>query len=54
VHFEETITNGEIVERFYPAKILGFVKFDERTEAVINMLVQSKETICGEGNSRNG
>ena len=35
VHFEETITNGEIVERFYPAKILGFVKFDERTEAVI-------------------
>ena len=35
VHFEETITNGEIVERFYPAKILGFVKFDERTKAVI-------------------
>ena len=35
VHFEETITNGEIVERFYPAKILGFVKFEERTEAVI-------------------
>jgi hypothetical protein len=35
VHFKETITNGEIVERFYPSKILGFVKFDERTEMVI-------------------
>ena len=35
VHFEETITNGEVVERFYPAKILGFVKIDEKTEAVI-------------------
>jgi len=23
------------VERFYPAKVLGFVEFEERTEAVI-------------------
>jgi hypothetical protein len=35
VHFEEQITNGEVVERYYPSKILGFVKFDEKTEAVI-------------------
>ena len=35
VHFEETITNGDIVERFYPAKILGFVTIQNTTEAVI-------------------
>jgi hypothetical protein len=35
VHFEEQMTNGEVVERYYPAKILGFVKFDEKPEAVI-------------------
>ena len=27
--------NKDAVEHFYPGKILGFVKFDETTEAVI-------------------
>jgi hypothetical protein len=35
VHFDETTSNGETIERFYPAKVLGFVKFEEITEAVI-------------------
>jgi hypothetical protein len=35
VHFEEVVANGDTVERFYPAKVLGFIKFEERTEAVI-------------------
>jgi len=35
VHFEEHMTNAEVIERYYPAKILGFVKFDGKTEAVI-------------------
>jgi hypothetical protein len=35
VHFEEVIANGDTVKRFYPAKVLGFIKFEERTEAVI-------------------
>jgi hypothetical protein len=35
VHFEERITNGEVVERYYPSKILGFVKIDGKSEAVI-------------------
>ena len=35
VHFEEVDANGDTVEIYYPAKVLGFVKFEERTEAVI-------------------
>jgi hypothetical protein len=35
VHFEEVAANGDSVESFYPSKILGFVKFDKTTEAVI-------------------
>ena len=35
VHFEERTTNGEVVERYYPSKILGFVKIDLKSEAVI-------------------
>jgi hypothetical protein len=35
VHVEEVVANGDTVERFYPAKVLGFIKFEERTEAVI-------------------
>jgi hypothetical protein len=34
VHFEEVIANGDTMDRFYPAKVLGFIKFEERTEAV--------------------
>ena len=33
--FEEVIANGDTGERFYPAKVLGVLKFKERTEAVI-------------------
>ena len=36
VHFEEINTLGDTVESYYPSKILGFVKFEERTEAVIH------------------
>jgi hypothetical protein len=36
VHFEETTTNGNILERFYPAKILGFVTIDNSTKAIIH------------------
>ena len=36
VHFEEMNALGETVESYYPSKILGFVKFKERTEAVIH------------------
>jgi hypothetical protein len=36
VHFEETTTNGNILERFYPAKILGFVTIENTTEAIIH------------------
>ena len=36
VHFEEMNALGETVESYYPSKILGFVKFEERTEAVIH------------------
>ena len=36
VHFEEINTVGDTVESYYPSKILGFVKFEERTEAVIH------------------
>jgi len=35
VRFEEVVANGDTVERFYPAKVLGFIQFEERTEAVI-------------------
>jgi hypothetical protein len=35
VHFEEEVANGDTVEIFYPAKVLGFIKFEEKTEAVI-------------------
>jgi hypothetical protein len=35
VHFEEVVANEDTVERFYPAKVLGFIKFEEKTEAVI-------------------
>jgi hypothetical protein len=35
VHFEEESANGDLVECFYPSKILGFVKFDTTTKAVI-------------------
>ena len=36
VHFEETDSNGAVTERYYPAKILGFVNLDKTTEAVIH------------------
>ena len=36
VHFEEINTLGESVENYYPSKILGFVKFQDTTEAVIH------------------
>ena len=36
VHFEETDLNGAVTERYYPAKILGFVNLDKTTEAVIH------------------
>jgi len=36
VHFEEINGLGENVESYYPSKILGFVTFKERTEAVIH------------------
>ena len=35
VHFDKTTSNGETIERFYPAKVLGFVEFEKITEAVI-------------------
>ena len=35
VHFQEGGGDINAVESFYPAKILGFVKFDQKTEAVI-------------------
>ena len=35
VHFEETSANGDVIETHYPAKILGFVKLQESTQAVI-------------------
>jgi hypothetical protein len=35
VHFKEECANGDPVEHFYPSKILGFVKFDTTTMAVI-------------------
>ena len=35
VHFEEEIKNGEMIERFYPSKVLGFVEVDGMKEAVI-------------------
>ena len=31
VHFEEVVANEDTVERFYPAKVLGFIKYDEKT-----------------------
>ena len=34
VHFEEVI-KGVVVESLYPAKKNGFIKFEDRTEAVI-------------------
>jgi hypothetical protein len=34
VHFNERTSNGETIERFYPAKVLGFVKIEDMTEAV--------------------
>ena len=37
-HFEEVIANGDTVERFNPAKVLGFIKFEERTEGVIQCM----------------
>ena len=36
VHFQEINGLGETVESYYPSKILGFVTFKERTEAVIH------------------
>jgi len=36
VHFEEINSLGESVENYYPSKILGFVKFQDQTEAVIH------------------
>ncbi len=30
VHFNEMTSNGETFERFYPAKVLGFVKFEKK------------------------
>ena len=35
VHFDEEVANGDTVEIFYPAKVLGFIKFEEKTKAVI-------------------
>jgi hypothetical protein len=35
VHFEEQGNNGQMVETFYPAKILEFIKFEGKTEAVV-------------------
>ncbi len=35
VHFEEEIKNGEMIERFYPSKVLGFVEVYCMKEAVI-------------------
>ena len=36
VHFEEINTSGDAVEKYYPAKILGFVTVNNITEAVIH------------------
>ena len=36
VHFEETDSDGAVTERYYPAKILGFVKLEKTTEAVVH------------------
>ena len=35
VHFEEINATGDAIENYYPAKILGFVKLNGITEAVI-------------------
>ena len=35
VHFEEIGANGNSVECFYPSKILGFVRFENKTFAVV-------------------
>ena len=35
VHFNERMSNGETIERYYPAKVLGFVKIEDMIEAVI-------------------
>ena len=41
VHFEEVNQNGNSVESFYPAKILGFVKCNDLTETQV--IVQCTE-----------
>ncbi len=46
VHFEEEIKNGEMIERFYPSKVHGFVEVDGMKEAVIQCGLEPLEWIA--------
>jgi hypothetical protein len=41
VHFEEINAYGDVVENFYPARILGFITVNNVTEAVIHCAEKS-------------
>ena len=50
VHFEEEIKNGEMIERFYPSKVLGFVEVDGMKEAVIQCGLEPLESNAVQSN----
>ena len=37
VHFEEQIGSGNIIESYYPSKILGFIKVGDKQEPLFSV-----------------
>jgi hypothetical protein len=40
VHFKEQIKKGNIIESYYPSKVLGFIEVDGKREAAIQCCIK--------------